>query len=257
MDVLTKCKKNYFKNVIWRQPLVKTIIVLVCIIADSLTVYNIIEQYITQSFYLSIMITIVCTGVMNLSPVLIGYYLSEGSEYNRMKKAQILSLCMIFLLLFITTFILRWTSRQDIFSNNDPQLNLMVVDTSLSERSISASENALAILLGLEPLATSLLCFALSYENDPKRVRLQMLTVNHLLLEKERERLKLLIYDLKNDLDSRDLSKEDEELFTIACNEARNYYDVIKLETRKLLAEKLKSPDAVSWLLEYDSNMED
>ena len=62
-------------------------------------------------------ITIVIAGALNIAPVLLALCLNDQEDRSGLKKMQMAAFSGVFLILFISTAILRWTSRQDLFAS--------------------------------------------------------------------------------------------------------------------------------------------
>lgn len=130
--------KNY--EIFIKRPFIKTIIIMICIIADSMTLFSILETYITQGFVYQLLITIVISGALNISPVLLANFLSDHNDHSTIKKTQIYSMIAIFVILFSITFSLRWVSRADIYASNSTNLSLVNNEKNNEKKSISSTK---------------------------------------------------------------------------------------------------------------------
>ena len=112
-------EKKLKNSIIFQTIKIKFIIIIVCVLANCFTLFTILKAYIAQSVTFQVIITIVISGVFNISPVLSVNFLSNKDNHSSMKKIQISSLLSIALILFVITFSLRWISREDVFASND------------------------------------------------------------------------------------------------------------------------------------------
>lgn len=67
---------------------VKNLIILICMIADMATLYNIFELQMTQQQVLTIIITIVIAGALNIAPVLLALCLNDKEDTSHLKKCR-------------------------------------------------------------------------------------------------------------------------------------------------------------------------
>ena len=100
-----------------QNPYVKNGIIVVCMIADMATLYSIFELQMTEQQILTVIITIVIAGALNIAPVLLALCLNDQEDRSGLKKMQMAAFSGVFLILFISTAILRWTSRQELFAS--------------------------------------------------------------------------------------------------------------------------------------------
>lgn len=281
--------QNFLQNT-W----VKNVIILICIIADMATLYNIFELQMTQQQILTIIITVVIAGALNIAPVLLAVCLNDREDTSRLKSVQMTAFAGVFLLLFISTAILRWTSREDLFAsesglvisggsdltghqsvsvdfievgvqnagpretdsqNPDRQKTVPGGGSSLQEaaavpKGTTMAQNACALILLLEPLATSAVCFGLSYEKDPHRKKRQFLRLQNVRLRQERDGYQVQIAELEQELQECDLAEYDKAQYDTMRKQIELYRQYFKIHARRRLAEKDGTADAATLLLE-------
>lgn len=285
--------QNFLQNT-W----VKNLIILICIIADMATLYNIFELQMTQQQILTIIITVVIAGALNIAPVLLAVCLNDKEDTSRLKNVQMTAFAGVFVLLFVSTAILRWTSREDLFSsgsglmisgitdiagnknvsegyiavgaqNAGPQgsgarstelqnAGLQSGNTGNTGQQIMAAEpkgttmaqNACALILLLEPLATSAVCFGLSYEKDPHRKKRQFLRLQNVRLRQERDGYQVQITELEQELKECSLAEYDKEQYDTMRKQIELYRQYFKIHARRRLAEKDGTANAATLLLE-------
>ena len=90
-----------------QNPYVKNGIIVVCMIADMATLYSIFELQMTEQQILTVIITIVIAGALNIAPVLLALCLNDQEDRSGLKKMQMAAFSGVFLILFISTAILR------------------------------------------------------------------------------------------------------------------------------------------------------
>ena len=286
-----------------QNPYVKNGIIVVCMIADMATLYSIFELQMTEQQILTVIITIVIAGALNIAPVLLALCLNDQEDRSGLKKMQMAAFSGVFLILFISTAILRWTSRQDLFAsetgivisgvrdtegngsamtdgglqgqpfqdmepenielrevrpkNADPQAvwlqNIRPRKTAVQEtdiQGVTMAQNACALILLLEPLATSAVCFGLSYEKDPEKKKRQLLRLQNVRLRQQRDEYQVQIAELEQELSECDLEEYDREQYETMRQQIELYRQYFKIHARRRLAEKDGTANAATLLLE-------
>lgn len=276
--------QNFLQNA-W----VKNLIILICIIADMATLYNIFELQMTQQQMLTIIITIVIAGALNIAPVLLALCLNDKEDKSGLKKMQMTAFAGVFLLLFVSTAILRWTSRDELFASESGLVisgspNMQVQNIHVQEdkgaaagaqntgtyaletaagiqnkkgqvlgsqpQETTMAQNACALILLLEPLATSAVCFGLSYEKDPYRKKRQFLRLQNVRLRQERDGYQVQITELEQELEECNLAEYDKEQYDTMRKQIELYRQYFKIHARRRLAEKDGTANAATLLLE-------
>lgn len=311
-----------------QNPYVKNGIIVVCMIADMATLYSIFELQMTEQQILTVIITIVIAGALNIAPVLLALCLNDQEDRSGLKKMQMAAFSGVFLILFISTAILRWTSRQDLFAsetgivisgvqdtggagsamtdgalqgqpfqdlepenielrevrpkNTDPRdgqvqntgpqdsqapaaasqdqppqavwlQNIRSRKTAVQDtgiQGVTMAQNACALILLLEPLATSAVCFGLSYEKDPEKKKRQLLRLQNVRLRQQRDEYQVQIAELEQELSECDLEEYDREQYETMRQQIELYRQYFKIHARRRLAEKDGTANAATLLLE-------
>lgn len=276
--------QNFLQNT-W----VKNLIILICMIADMATLYNIFELQMTQRQMLTVIITVVIAGALNIAPVLLALCLNDKEDKSGLKKMQMTAFAGVFLLLFVSTAILRWTSRDELFASEsglvisgNPTMQVQNVNiqreveaaagvqntgaqtletqTGIQNAGAQAfgagtqgttmAQNACALILLLEPLATSAVCFGLSYEKDPYRKKRQFLRLQNVRLRQERDGYQVQITELEQELEECNLIEYDKEQYDTMRKQIELYRQYFKIHARRRLAEKDGTANAATLLLE-------
>lgn len=266
-------------------PYVKNGIIVICMAADMATLYSIFELQMTEQQILTVIITIVIAGALNIAPVLLALCLNDKEDRSGLKKMQMAAFTGVFLILFVSTAILRWTSREELFASetglvvsgmqeagsgyggmqdteiqsNEPQdtgpqniklrnVNQQAQDSGI--QGVTMAQNACALILLLEPLATSAVCFGLSYEKDPDRKRRQLLRLQNVRLRQQRDEYQVQIAELEQELAECNLEEYDREQYDTMRQQIELYRQYFKIHARRRLAEKDGTANAATLLLE-------
>lgn len=240
--------QNFLQNT-W----VKNLIILICIIADMATLYNIFDLQMTQRQMLTVIITVVIAGALNIAPVLLALCLNDKEDKSGLKKMQMTAFAGVFLLLFVSTAILRWTSRDELFASESGLVisgNPTMQVQNVNVQGTTMAQNACALILLLEPLATSAVCFGLSYEKDPYRKKRQFLRLQNVRLRQERDGYQVQITELEQELEECNLAEYDKEQYDTMRKQIELYRQYFKIHARRRLAEKDGTANAATLLLE-------
>ncbi|MDO5415482.1 MAG: hypothetical protein Q4F78_08470, partial [Bacillota bacterium] len=113
----------------------------------------------------------------------------------------------------------------------------------------------LAVILGLEPLGTSILCFYIGYEQSPKRKRCYLLTKQKIDIEEAIDHDKVMLEELKADIEF-DLDTYDKEQLDNMIAIITQHGEIAKVIARRKLSEHDGTPEGVSYLMEGDCQYE-
>lgn len=225
--------------------------ILACICADAVTLFSVFDLIITQQPRITWVITITVAAAMNIAPMLLAACLRNEELTKRMKNVLCALLGCLFFSLFVATFSLRYSSQEDLFAGgtNDPLIQSESVIDGEGEFNPTAAQIIVSIILGLEPLATSICSFVLAYEVAPKRKRRHLYDLQKIELEKaidhDKVMLEELIADMTFDLDDYD-QKQFEEAVAIHIQKG----ELAKNTSIRKLSEHDASPEGVTYLME-------
>ena len=238
---------------IFQQKWVLNVIIIVALLADAFTLYSIIEMYMTEKVIMSVIITVVISAGLNITPSIFARQIQDKEDKSKLKKIQLISLIAIFCILFITTFSLRWSSRENMFTdiNSTIMIDGEIATTDTEEYEATMPENFLAILIGLEPLVSSIAVFTCSYQRDVNRNRRIQIEDAILDLENEKNYCEVIVNELENELQV-NFDQYDVEQYDNAIQILRLYEKYLMIHCRKKLAESIGSPEAVAHLLEKE-----
>lgn len=261
-DMLKKQNKALYINDtrrhIFNYPVVYPALIMSCILADGLTLFSLIDQFLKQSQNMSYVITAAVAGVLNIAAVLLAACLHNEEFSPRAKKTLAGMIIGVFLLFFTSVFVLRVASMEQMYGSNNEDLGI-TIQTGVDTQDAYASEEddfeaslaqiILAVILGLEPLGTSVLCFYIGYEQSPKRKREYIDAEQITDLEKAIDTDKVMITELKADM-----------AFDRAGYDNMQYEQIYALivqlkeqaivKARKKLAEHDATPEGVTHLME-------
>ena len=219
------------------------------ILADSLTLYTLMSKVLTQVPALSLVITGTISAILNISPSMAAKVI-RGNMATAKKTVALFAIGVLFTSLFVGSFVLRWELRDQL--TGIIGLSITSSYASSAERAIPAGTNIAAILMGLEPLGTSLTLFVLAMLSPAKaavirETRIQRLAVQRLIAQRKAE-LSEIQEELNYDLEGHIKAKKDitDRLVMLRTQ----YWDAI---CARKLAEKLGTADAISRAMEEEA----
>ena len=240
---------------------IREFFVLCCIGADAYTLYSVFDLLMTERIDITRVITITIAAVMNIIPVLLAACLWNEVLSRTSRKILCTMLISLFTLLFVWTFGLRYTSR-DLLFESTTGLDSFINQTfeteenyksegsvELADEGTTIAQDILAIILGLEPLATSIVAFVLSYEVSPYRKRKLIMELNKIELRSEIDNVTMMIRELTEDM-AFDRKAYDEAQFNAIIAMVRDMAEEADLEAKRILAESEGTPEAVEYILE-------
>lgn len=261
-DMLKKQNKALYINDtrrhIFNYPVIYPVLIMSCILADGLTLFSLIDQFLKQSQNMSYVITAAVAGVLNIAAVLLAACLHNEEFTPRVKKTLAGMIIGVFLLFFTSVFVLRVASMEQMYGSNNEDLGINIQTgvetqntyaTDEDDFNASIAQIILAVILGLEPLGTSVLCFYIGYEQSPKRKREYINAEQIADLEKAIDNDKVMITELKADMAFDRIGYDNMQY-------EQTYALIIQLKeqalvkARKKLAEDDATPEGITHLME-------
>lgn len=230
--------------------------ILACIGADAFTLFSVFDLLLTQQKGITMVITITVASAMNIAPMLLAACLRNDELSKRMKTVLCILLSSLFTILFAVTFTLRFTSQEQLYGSTS-DLGITIQGESAQQNEVveeesfksTAAQNILAVILGLEPLATSICSFVLAYEASPKRKHRHLKDLHNIELEEAIDHYKIMIQELKADMEFEleDFDQNQYEEFVAILYQKG---ELAKKEAIRKLAEHDGTPEGVSYLME-------
>lgn len=229
------------------------VMLLFFVVLDYMTIHQLIDEMFYQSWLLTVFVTAGISILLEGIPCIAAhFYMKEGRSDS--DTILIIVLAGIFLILFIALFALRWYSRELIFSDGSTELEVSSIwqtGRAVKAREITTAENMMTILLGLSPLATSILafCLACSFTISEKRAKKKCLI--DIYLKGQAELLEASAEEVREEL-KHDLKKYDSQMYQTALDELNTYSELLKNIVRQRTAMHIGTSRAVSRLLEKE-----
>lgn len=228
---------------------------LVMSVMDGLVLYSVFDKAMMQSWYMGIVMAFGISVVLNLIPIFVSKFVHRAI-YKTHKHAKLLAGTAIaaFLILYGATVYLRF-AYQDMYGDVEETsiTNTLTSDDTQDieeDNGKEARSRAIVVLLAIEPLATSICGFVLSFLSDDELEReIEILEVQIADLEYEIAWKKAGIASMK-DKDTR-LNLElalDEEILTGEKNTVIAKGEALKARAREILAMALRDPESISKL---------
>lgn len=252
--------KHDTRRHVFNYPGVYQLLIAACIAADGITLFSLIDLFLKQSQAMSIVITSAVAGVLNIAAVLLAACLHNEEFTLRMKKIFAGLLIAVFTLFFTAVFILRIASMEQMYGSNSNDLGITIQDNTVGQSGYYEEEEVfdptvgqiiLAVILGLEPLGTSILCFYIGYEQSPGRKRRYLKDCHNSELEEAIDYYKVMIAELKADM-AFDLDAYDEEQLNDMVAVTIQQGELAKNTATRKLTEHDGTPEGVSHLMENE-----
>lgn len=244
---------NRADQAFWMRDGVIIFLVIALSLLDAITLYTVFDTVMYQSMLISVVLTVGCAIALNFIPLILARFTHLWRyEMNGVRLWMLIAIAAVFLILFSSTFYLRWETRNLAFGGAESS---MVDSTGQAEgiEDTDADSNeavAITILLGVMPFITSCINYALGYLNDdPVKRKLIKLQRQRTELQDHLNNCRAAATELEQDWLSR-LNGVDQ--MDLAAKEAmiRSSTAEIKALARLKLAEKLGTPNAISQLTE-------
>lgn len=225
-------------------------IIVMFIWADALFLYQITEKYFTQAAVMSWVAAVVMACILDVTPsVIAGLLNMPKKKYKHNITMIVLGIMMA--ILFVGIFALRWNSQDIVFDTAGTQLSLTSASTmdKNDDKDVSMGQQSLTLLLGFQPIATSLLSFAIALF-DTGREKKEIV--------KSKERIKLAEAAINVDADNleiqnelnRDLYEYDNQLKKLELDDITQQKYITKELIKLRFALGEGTPDALSVFME-------
>ena len=226
---------------------VKELVVLICILFDTVCMYQAVDLYFTQKAWLSAIITVAMAFVLDVPPMLLGAVTKDSKIPPQDKKLQMIGLLSAFVLMYLCTFGLRFASMDEMF----PVVSVQIAGQAAEQADAShtTGQYVMALILAITPLGTSIVSFVLGMQDDPEEAYRHQLRLNRIELRQWINAMKVKETELGEDMKF-DLDGYDEARYNIRQETIRDQADILRSDSRKLLSEKLGRAEAVSELME-------
>lgn len=240
---------------IWQEPIFAFIVLILASGCDFITIYSVTEYYLAENMAINIAITGAVAFILNFLPSLLGNAVADKNTKNR--KLLIVVLSTAFLLLFLMTFLLRWTSRSVMFEDT-ANLNLLSTSnvSANSEISTTPAQDVLTILIGSSTFFTSVLSFIFSATSISKGQKIRNVKELRVVeLEEKKDIYKVHMQELEKVLAMNNNKTIDDEAYEEALKRMYKYRDYFKEKVKIALSEYLHDPKAVSPIMNRDENV--
>ena len=226
---------------------VKELVVLICILFDTVCMKQAVDLYFTQKAWMSAIITVAMAFVLDVPPMLLGAVTKDRKIPPQEKKLQIIGLLSAFLLMYLCTFGLRFASMDEMF----PVLSIQIAGHTAEQAEVGHTfgQYTMALILAITPLGTSIVSFVLGMQDDPEEAYRHQLRLNRIELRQQINARKVEYTELSEDMEF-DLNEYDKARYDIRRETIRDQADILKSDARKHLAEKLGGAEAVTELME-------
>lgn len=237
-----KIKKNqlnikYHYN-IFQNSIVSNLLVFSFVLCDFFVIWTTIDDKINENQIMAMLIAFVYACILDISV----YLVAKNSDHfsDSWEKKENLILIILFILFLVSFLVLRFVTASEMFKG-----------TTGDPYTMKLWDYAIVLILSILPLGTSILSFKIGFISEEERERnyqrqlhldrIQILErINYLNLCNEE-----LIFSMRIDL-----KEYDKKLYDNAVSKVETEKRNLKLYTRKLMASKINTADAVTILLQ-------
>lgn len=222
----------------------------VCIALDYFTLFPLMDALLTQQEIMSFIITGAITGCMNMFPVLLAGFYSNREVAPKMRIVLMSLLGGLLAAMFVVTAALRMNTLELMVGNTS---GMAIGGVQQEAFQPDSGQIMMGVLLAFEPLATSVLNFALSMyflscekPEDDLAYRKKVLTAR---LRDEIDKLSVLLTELEEDM-SFDLKAYDDALYENMRSTLLREASVANHNAVTQLTLKMADSKAISYLME-------
>ncbi len=228
---------------------IKWLIICGCVASDFMTFYILFDQMFEQAEFLNWLVAGVSAMAINLFPMLISFFLNNR-ELTNFERGVTAVFGLAFMISLSIIFCIRLSSRDALFGMNSQLKRSVIVEAE--QITYTTAQTTTAILMGLLPMLTSLICFGLTYKN-PSREYVKYLRRQQVELKEKIANAESNIALLDQELQNQDLEGFDAERFDQAVRTIQLIQQYCQVVARRVLAEKLGTALAATALMEENS----
>lgn len=264
--------KNKYKFDIFQNPFVGKLLLFLFVICDYLVIYDVLLKYSMLDVITRKVISLVFASILDVSLYFVGNDLA-GTKFEKfrdiVKNKMNIILIFIFILFFCSYFAIRMStlynqnesdvnygdeSVEELTTYNQNESDVNYDDESVEE--LTTAQIVVGIVLAVFPLGTSALAFRVGYISPEQKehIYLKKLEEDAILIKERIKDLYLCNDELTKSLEI-NIDVLDEKMFKNAIAKVDEANMNLDLYTRRLLARKINSPEAVTILLQ--NNQED
>lgn len=234
----------------YKQTWCLALVVLFSIVLDYMVLNAAIDSLLTQAVALSILLSVCLAALIDVVPAIGGVYLKDEEAENR--KPVLIMLGIIFITLFIITFILRFATMDSLYQDSS-MLFLGTEEGPVSTGHTSA-EIVMTVLLGIEPLLSSLLSLVFGFigaTSEEKKKNMSEVRLSQLYAA--REEYQIRIRELEEVIAKKQNLINEEEAYKAQLDLIEVLKAKLKEEARIQLAEICKKPEANGHILQREA----
>jgi len=226
------------------------LIVFTFIITDGIFIHQLISEYSYQSRVQSLFCAVTFAIIIDAIPTVMANLLKKKGK-DKGHYISIAALGFIVLAVFVVIFMLRWNSQDVLYGVSETRLSLLSdsLNGSNAENEFTAGQCTMTILMGLEPIATSILSFCLGYFEHGQSDEEHTKKIKNLQIETELANVDANNLELQNE-QSRDLETYDSALRQLAHDDLRQQECITKEYIKMQLAMAQGTPEALSYMME-------
>ena len=215
---------------------------------DGVVLWSVMDKAMVEDWRIGLALSIGLSFVLNALPM-IAAYCCYDAIYRTGRMPRILcGICIFaFLVLYTGTVILRLAFKDMYTGFEAAKLVNLAGDQGVQETADTFKQNAIILLLSVEPLATSLTAFVLTFISE-KRLQKQIEHKELRLHELDEAIAELEAAQATMDADLEEELDMDEELMNTVILDIRARADVLKSTARLYLTEYLSDPASITRL---------
>lgn len=255
MDIREKLlkyeKKDYRESVIeWIPRSPKLLFVLSVFVAtDCMVLYQLIEAYHTQNQLISIIMALATALVIDFIPAMLAAILNMPHLEKRHYINSVL-LLSILVAVFATIFAVRWNSQDILYSISSTALQSQTGTISTVSDTNTAGMTTMTILLGILPIGTSALSFAVSLYDNKKEKKEYLNNVKEIDIKNELINIEVNNLEIKHELEQRDHIGYNHKIAELELNNIAQQEIIAKEMVKIMMALKVGNPQALTNLME-------
>ncbi len=252
-DVYTQ-KRRYIRKMdrasrpLWQNQGVCLFVTVLLAVMDGINLFSVYDTILYESQAMLWAMTATTAFCLEFFPMLLAVLLRQMEQKCGDERKKCLyfavAVCIGFFLVFATTAVLRWVSKDVTFAGETTVITGEAGQASLAADTSSPAASALTVLLMVLPLITSIAAGTLSYLSfSPVEKQDYLKKLREVEIAEQSARIQVAQWELTE-------AKPDDTMENTLFSAAEEYIDTLELESKAradfVLAEYLRTPQALS-----------
>lgn len=240
-------------------------LVILCCIADAVNLFSLFDLILNNTPAILWVTVSASVIILEGTPLILGHLCAKHVSERVMKRVLFIAAGILLVVIGALIFSIRLASGDTLFTSDlksDPGYSdsdevLGPETTVTDDTALTVGQQATVFFLAMLTFLTSIFCFLIGYKGSTHKLLVELKARQRLELNTEVDRLTECIFLLQKELNEFDQDTFDLQLYDAGRAQISLINHLAKITARRLLCERLQSPQAVTLLMEENAIREE